>query len=52
MPASRAIAFLTACALIGSQQPAAAQGPPNGGLPIIRDSEIEQLMRDYSAPIL
>src|SRR5882724_3315844 len=52
MPASRAIACLSACVLIISQQPAAAQAPPNAGLPIIRDSEIEQLMRDYSAPIL
>src|SRR5437879_1484284 len=52
MPASRAVAALTACALVISQQPAWAQQPANGGLPIIRDSEIEQLMRDYSAPIL
>ncbi|HMK78125.1 MAG TPA: M48 family metalloprotease [Xanthobacteraceae bacterium] len=51
-PASRAIAALTACALVMSQQPVAAQAPANAGLPIIRDSEIEQLMRDYSAPIL
>src|SRR3954467_10045551 len=50
MPASRAIASITATALLLSGQPLAAQ--PNGGLPIIRDAEIEQLMRDYSAPIL
>ena len=50
MPASRAIAFITASALLISGQPVAAQ--PNGGLPIIRDAEIEQLMRDYTAPIL
>jgi predicted Zn-dependent protease len=49
-PASRAIAILAAAATWLAQQPAAAQTPP--GLPIIRDSEIEQLMRDYSAPIL
>ena len=50
MPAARAIACITASALLISSQPIAAQ--PNGGLPIIRDAEIEQLMRDYSAPIL
>lgn len=32
--------------------PAAAQGSRNPGLPIIRDAEIEQLLRDYLAPIL
>ena len=51
-PASRAIAILTGTALLLSQQPLAAQAPPKSALPIIRDSEIEQLMRDYSAPIL
>src|SRR5258708_932485 len=50
MPAARAIACITASAFLISGQPLAAQ--PNGGLPIIRDAEIEQLMRDYSAPIL
>jgi predicted Zn-dependent protease len=51
MPASRAIACLTGLALILSTQPSFAQPGP-GDLPIIRDSEIEQLMRDYTAPIL
>jgi predicted Zn-dependent protease len=51
MPASRVIALGVASALIVANQPAAAQ-PRNGGLPIIRDAEIEQLMRDYTAPIL
>ena len=51
MPASRAIACLTGFALILASQPSVAQSGP-GGLPIIRDSEIEQLMRDYTAPIL
>jgi predicted Zn-dependent protease len=51
-PASRAIALVTGLALLASQQPALAQAPAKPGLPIIRDSEIEQLMRDYSAPIL
>src|SRR3954469_19281550 len=50
MPASRAIASITAAALLLSGQPLAAQS--NGGLPIIRDAEIEQLLRDYTAPIL
>src|SRR5260370_10583632 len=50
MPASRAVAFVTASALLVSSQPIAAQ--PNGGLPIIRHAEIQQLMPDYSAPIL
>jgi len=54
MPASRAIALVTASALLFGGQPAAAQpkGGPNLGLPIIRDAEIEQLLRDYTAPIL
>jgi len=55
MPASRAIAITVATALIAASQPALSQpkgAGPNGGLPIIRDSEIEQLMRDYTAPIL
>src|ERR1041385_6187986 len=54
MPASRAIAVVTATALLLANQPVLAQpkGGPNGGLPLIRDAEIEQLMRDYTAPIL
>ena len=54
MPASRAIALVTASALLLGGQPALAQpkGGPNLGLPIIRDAEIEQLLRDYTAPIL
>ena len=54
-PAARAIAIATAAALLLWSQPALSQprgGGPNGGLPVIRDAEIEQLMRDYSAPIL
>jgi len=51
-PAARAIALVAGLALIAGQQPALAQTPAKPGLPIIRDSEIEQLMRDYSAPIL
>jgi predicted Zn-dependent protease len=48
--AARAVALATAAALVATSQPARAQG--TGGLPIIRDSEIEQLLRDYTAPIL
>jgi predicted Zn-dependent protease len=49
-PASRAIALLTAMALAAASGPARSQGAP--GIPLIRDSEIEQLMREYTAPIL
>src|ERR1044072_7347326 len=52
MPVSRAIACATAVALVVSGQPAFAQPKPGGGLPVIRDTEIEQLLRDYTAPIL
>ena len=54
MPASRSIAITVTTALIAASQPAMSQlrGGPNGGLPLIRDAEIEQLMRDYTAPIL
>ena len=55
MPASRAIVVVTAFALTIATQPvvrpALAQGGA-GGLPIIRDAEIEQLLRDYTAPVL
>ena len=50
-PASRAIAVATALALVVASQPVSAQNAPPG-LPIIRDAEIEQLLRDYTAPIL
>src|SRR6185295_11072548 len=54
MPASRAVALVTASAMLLANQPAFAQpkNAPNLGLPIIRDAEIEQLLRDYTAPIL
>ena len=49
--AFRAAAALTAIATLtmGAPAPVRAQ---DGGLPIIRDAEIEQLMRDYTQPIL
>ncbi len=56
-PAGRALALLTAFALGcagGGPAPeqARAQEQVTRGLPIIRDTEIEQLMRDYATPIL
>jgi predicted Zn-dependent protease len=50
-PASRAIAAVTAAALSLSSLPARAQTGTNAGIPMIRDAEIEQLLRDYTAPI-
>jgi predicted Zn-dependent protease len=48
-PASRAIAAVTALAVVLGSMPVHAQ---DGGLPIIRDAETEQLLRDYTQPIL
>ncbi|MPZ56783.1 MAG: M48 family metalloprotease [Rhizobiales bacterium] len=47
-PLTLTLAFVMAAA----GAPAQAQNPPGRGLPIIRDAEIEQLLRDYSQPIL
>ena len=44
------VAAVLACAV--ATTPVAAQSPAMAGLPIVRDSEIEQLMRDYTTPIL
>jgi predicted Zn-dependent protease len=49
-PASRAVALLTAVAVAVAAGPVRAQGQQ--GLPLIRDAEIEQLLREYTAPIL
>ncbi len=54
-PAARACALLTAVAVAAAAAPvgkARAQARGQGGLPLIRDAEIEQLLRDYSQPIL
>lgn len=52
-PAARAIALLTAVAVgTAGIAPARAQDSATRGLPIIRDAEIEQLLRDYAQPIL
>jgi predicted Zn-dependent protease len=50
-PASRGVALATAAAVVLASGPAAPQ-QRSGGIPLIRDAEIEQLLRDYSAPIL
>jgi predicted Zn-dependent protease len=56
-PAARALALLTAFAVAlvptsaVAPTPARAQSLPPG-LPIIRDAEIEQLLREYTQPIL
>src|SRR6478752_2314964 len=47
--ASRSIAVLTACALAAGG-PARAQDIPKG-VPLIRDAETEQLLREYTQPI-
>ncbi|MGA2127072.1 MAG: M48 family metalloprotease [Xanthobacteraceae bacterium] len=50
-PASRALALVTALAVATAAGPACSQGGGRG-LPVIRDSETEQLLREYTAPIL
>src|SRR5581483_1169490 len=50
-PASRAVVLATAAALTLTGFPARAQTGKDAGVPMIRDAEIEQLMRDYTAPI-
>src|SRR5271163_4602263 len=51
-PASRAVTIVTAAAMALASMPARAQTGSSAGIPMIRDAEIEQLMRDYTAPIL
>ena len=50
--APRAVALVAAVVVALAPHAAAAQEPAKLGLPIVRDAEIEQLMRDYTAPIL
>jgi predicted Zn-dependent protease len=47
----RAVAALTAAALGFSTFPARPQTGANAGIPMIRDAEIEQLLRDYTTPL-
>jgi predicted Zn-dependent protease len=51
-PASRGIALATAAAVALAGVPARAQTGSSAGIPMIRDAEIEQLLRDYTQPIL
>jgi len=51
-PASRTIALVTAAAIALTGVPARAQNGSNAGVPMIRDAEIEQLLREYVTPIL
>ena len=51
-PASRAIALATAASIALASAPVRAQTGKDAGIPMIRDAEIEQLLRDYSQPIL
>src|SRR5258705_628297 len=50
--ASRAVAMVTAGALLAAGIPSQAQEPKSKGPPIIRDAEIEQLLREYTQPVL
>ncbi len=50
-PASRAVAVAAAAAVALASFPVRAQTGANAGIPLIRDAEIEQLLRDYTAPI-
>jgi predicted Zn-dependent protease len=47
-PAARAVALITAAALVVASAPALAQRGP----PVVRDAEIEQLLREYTQPLL
>ena len=51
-PASRAVALATAVAVAIGGMPARAQTGASAGIPMIRDAEIEQLLREYTQPIL
>jgi predicted Zn-dependent protease len=46
------LALAAAAAMLASSWPAQAQRRPSGGPPVIRDAEIEQLLREYTQPIL
>jgi len=48
MPAARLVAVLTATALAVGSVPAQAQKGP----PVVRDAEIEQLLKEYTQPLL
>jgi predicted Zn-dependent protease len=48
-PVSRVVAMVTAVALVTASVPKPAHAQ---GLPLIRDAEVEQLLREYSEPLL
>ncbi|MFZ5737404.1 MAG: M48 family metalloprotease [Pseudomonadota bacterium] len=50
--ASRLVAGVTALALALAPVPVLAQAPTPKGPPLLRDTETEQLLRDYTRPIL
>ena len=50
--ASHAVAIVTAAAVALGGYPARAQTGSSAGIPMIRDAEIEQLLRDYTRPVL
>jgi predicted Zn-dependent protease len=52
--AMRAVALLTVGAILlaGLPAPTPAQGQQKGGPPVIRDAEIEELLKEYSEPVL
>jgi predicted Zn-dependent protease len=50
--ASRAVAVVTASAMLATSIPVRAQQPGERGPPVIRDAEMEQLLREYAQPIL
>ncbi len=52
-PASRLLALVTSAAMVAASLPAQGQSSePQKGPPLIRDAEIEQLLREYTQPIL
>ena len=50
-PASCAVAVAAAAVVALASFPVRAQTGANAGIPMIRDAEIEQLLRDYTRPI-
>ena len=48
----RALALVTAAALIAAHGPAQAERGGPKGPPIVRDAEIEQLLKEYTQPLL
>jgi predicted Zn-dependent protease len=50
--AARLVAAVTAAALAVAPVPTLAQAPSPKGPPLLRDTETEQLLRDYTRPVL